>query len=100
MYTDERIGYDDSSGEHSPSYMQTAAATANFDFRNHRPNDFGQLLSAAVGHEQILHGAVNFNPDESDDDDDDDDDEEMSDEDYDEDIQSDGNESSADELNG
>lgn len=95
MYTDEQLGYDDSSGEHSPSYMQTTAAAAGFDFRTHRPNDFGQLLSAAVGHKQILHGTVNFNPDESDDDDDD---EQMSDEEYDEDIQSDGDESSSGEL--
>jgi hypothetical protein len=93
MYSDEQLGYGGgSSSEHSPSAMQAGAV--GFDFHRH-PNDLGHFLSAAVGHEQILHGAVDFNPDESDDDmseesDDDDDD--------DDDVQSDGDESSGGEL--
>ena len=88
MYSDEQLGYD-SSSEHSPSAMQAGAI--GFDFRTH-PNEFGHFLSAAVGHEQILHGAVDFHPDESDDED------EMSDDESDDEIQSDGDESSAGEL--
>jgi hypothetical protein len=89
MYSDEQLGCG-SSNEHSPSGMH--AGGAGFDFHTH-PNDLGSFLSAAVGHQQILHGAVDFNPDESDDDDD------MSEEsDDDDDEQSDGDESSLGEL--
>ncbi len=64
MYSDEQLGYG-SSGEHSPSGIQSGAT--GFDFRAH-PLELGSFLSAAVGHQQILHGAVDFNPDESDED--------------------------------
>jgi hypothetical protein len=90
MYSDEQLGYG-SSHEHSPSGIQ--ADTAGFNFHTHS-TDLGSFLSAAVGHQQILHGAVDFNPDESDDDD-------MSEESDDadeDDEQSDGDESSVGEL--
>ncbi|CAF3512692.1 unnamed protein product [Adineta steineri] len=86
MYPDEQLGYGGSSNEHSPTAIQAGAA--GFDFHSH-PTDLGSFLSAAVGHQQILHGAVDFNPDESDDD--------MS-EVSDDDEQSDGDESSVGEL--
>jgi hypothetical protein len=92
MYSDEQLGYS-SSNEHSPSALQAGAV--GFDFRTH-PTELGSFLSAAVGHQQILHGAVDFHPDESDDDDEEEDDE-MSEEESD-DVQSDGDESSAGEL--
>jgi hypothetical protein len=91
MYSDEQLGYS-SSNEHSPSALQAGAV--GFDFRTH-PTELGSFLSAAVGHQQILHGAVDFHPDESDDDEEDDD--EMSEEESD-DVQSDGDESSVGEL--
>lgn len=94
MYSDEQLGYG-SSNEHSPSAFQAGAA--GFDFRAH-PSDLGHFLSAAVGHQQILHGAVDFNPDETDDDDDDDDDVMSEESDDDDDVESDGDESSAGEL--
>lgn len=96
MYSDEPLGYG-SSNEHSPSALQAAAA--GFDFRPH-PNELHNFLSAAVGHPQFLHGAVNFNPDASDDDDDEDDamSEPSDDIDEDDDAQSDGDESSVGEL--
>ncbi|UJR27324.1 hypothetical protein I4U23_008617 [Adineta vaga] len=89
MYTDEQLGYG-SSTEHSPTGIQTGAV--GFDFRSH-PADLSSFLSSAVGHQQILHGAVNFNPDESDDD-------EMSgaSDDDDDNQQSDGDESSVAEI--
>ncbi len=87
MYTDEQLDYG-SSNEHSPSVLQ-ASAIGGFDFRSH-PTDLENFLSAAVGHQQILHGAVDFQPDESDDDN------ETSEES--DDIQSDGDESSTGEL--
>jgi hypothetical protein len=93
MYTDEQLGYGSSSNEHSPSVLQAGAV--GFDFRAH-PTDLGNFLSAAVGHQQILHGAVDFNPDISDDDDDAM--SEESDDDDDDDVQSDGDESSVGEL--
>jgi hypothetical protein len=90
MYSDEQLGYG-SSNEHSPTAIQAGAV--GFDFHTH-PTDLSSFLSSAVGHQQILHGAVDFNPDESDDDDDD-----MSDESDDgDDDQSDGDESSVGEL--
>jgi hypothetical protein len=92
MYSDEQLDYG-GSNEHSPSGMH-AGGGVGFNFRTH-PTDLGSFLSAAVGHQQILHGAVDFNPDESDDDDD------MSeelDDDDDDDEQSDGDESSLGEL--
>lgn len=94
MYSDEQLGYS-SSNEHSPSALQAGAV--GFDFRTH-PTELGSFLSAAVGHQQILHGAVDFHPDDSDDDDDEeeDDDDEMSEES--DDVQSDGDESSVGEL--
>ena len=92
MYSGEPLGYGGSSGEHSPSAIQAGAL--GFDFHSY-PTDLGSFLSAAVGHQQILHGAVDFHPDESDDDD-------MSEEsdevDEDDDEQSDGDESSVGEL--
>lgn len=92
IYTDEHLGY--GSSEHSPSNV--AASASGFDFRSH-PSELGHFLSAAVGHQQIFHGAVDFHPDESDDDDDDEEvDDEMSEES--DDAQSDGDESSVDEL--
>ncbi|CAF2422697.1 unnamed protein product [Rotaria sp. Silwood2] len=93
MYSEEQLAYGSSSNEHSPSAMQAGAV--GFDFRSH-PTDFGHFLSAAVGHPQFLHGAVNFHPDDSDDDvseQSDDLDEEEDDE-----EQSDGDESSVGEL--
>ncbi|CAF1399177.1 unnamed protein product, partial [Adineta ricciae] len=79
MYTDEQLGYG-SSTEHSPTGLRAGAAS--FDFHTH-PTDLGGFLSSTIGHQQILHGAVDFHPDESDDDDmsgaSDDDDEEQSD---------------------
>ena len=90
IYPDEHLVY--GSSEHSPSHVQ-ASASGGFDFRGH-PAELGHFLSTAVGHQQIFHGAVDFHPDESDDDDDDDD--EMSEES--DDAQSDGDESSVDEL--
>lgn len=93
IYTDEQLGYGGGGGsEQSPSALQTTAG--GFAFRPH-PTELGNFLSAAVGHQQIFHGAVDFHPDESDDDDDDDDDE-MSEES--DDVQSDGDESSVGEL--
>jgi hypothetical protein len=92
MYSDEQLGYgSSSSNEHSPSAIQAGAV--GFDFHTH-PIDLGNFLSAAVGHQHILHGAVDFNPDESDDDDM----SEESDDDDDDDGQSDGDESSVGEL--
>jgi len=92
-YSDEQLGYGSSSNEHSPSAIQAGAV--GFDFHTH-PTDLGHFLSAAVGHQHILHGAVDFNPDESDDDDDVS--EESDDDDDDDDGQSDGDESSVGEL--
>lgn len=86
MYSDEQLGYV-SSNDHSPTAVQASAA--GFDFHA-RPTGLGSFLSAAVGHQQILHGAVDFNPDESDDDMSD----ESDDDDDDDDEQSDGDESS------
>jgi hypothetical protein len=92
MYSDEQLGYS-SSNEHSPSAIQAGAV--GFDFGTH-PTDASNFLSASVGHQHILHGAVDFNPDESDDDDDDM--SEESDDEDDDDVQSDGDESSVGEL--
>ena len=87
MYSDEQLGYG-SSSEHSPTAIQAGAV--GFDFHTH-PNNLSSFLSTAIGHQQILHGAVDFNPDESDDDD-------MSGASDDDDDHSDGDESSVGEL--
>ncbi|CAF0834359.1 unnamed protein product [Rotaria sp. Silwood1] len=91
MYSDEHFAYGSSSNEHSPSALQAGAI--GFDFRTH-PADFGNFLSAAVGHPQFMHGAVNFHPDESDDDDDVSEQSDDLDEEEDDEEQSDGDESS------
>ncbi|CAF0917457.1 unnamed protein product [Rotaria sordida] len=94
MYSEEPFAYG-SSNEHSPSAIQAGAV--GFDFRTH-PADFGNFLSAAVGHPQFLHGAVNFHPDESDDDASEQSDDLDEEDDDDDDVQSDGDESSVGEL--
>ncbi|CAM4749860.1 unnamed protein product [Rotaria magnacalcarata] len=91
MYSEDQLIYaSGSSAEHSPSALQAGAV--GFDFPR-QPADYGNFLSSAVGHPQFIHDVVNFNPDESDDDD-------MSEQsdDVDDDAQSDGDESSVEEL--
>jgi hypothetical protein len=94
MYS-EQFSYGNSN-EHSPSVVQAGAV--GFDFHSDE-TDLRSVLSAAIGHRQILHGIAGYNPDESDDDvsedyddiDDDDDDNNV-------DEQSNGHDSSQGEL--
>ena len=101
-YAEEQLGYGSSSNEHSPSAIQMG-----FDFHPH-PADLSSFLSAAIGHQSFLHGAADFNPDESDDGSDDEDVSETSDDvdideddddDDDDNAQSDGDEDSVGEPN-
>jgi len=64
MYS-EQFG-NGNSNEHSPSTVQAGAV--GFDFRSH-VTDFGSVLSAAIGHQHILHGVSGIRQDESDEDD-------------------------------
>ena len=91
-YSDEAMAYG-AGHEHSPSAMEAAAS--DFDFRA-RPTDLTRFLSGAVGHHPMMREDVHFHPDESDDDDDLS--ERSDDDDDDDDRQSDGDESSAGEL--
>lgn len=61
----EQFGYGNSN-EHSPSTVQAGAV--GFDFHSDA-TDLRSVLSAAIGHQQILHGDAGFNLNESDDDD-------------------------------
>lgn len=76
------------SNEHSSSLVQTGAV--GFDFHSNA------VLSTGLGHEQILHGAAGYHPDESDGDDLSEDYDDIDDEDDDE--PSNGDESSQGEL--
>jgi serine/threonine protein kinase len=92
MYS-EQFSYGNSN-EPSPSAVQAGAV--GFDFRSHA-TDLGSVLSAAVGHQQILHGIAGLNQDESDNDDISEDYDDIDDDD-DDNEQSNGDESSPGEL--
>jgi len=64
MYS-EQFAYGNSN-ELSPSAVQAGAV--GFDFHSDA-TDLRSVLSAAIGHQQILHGDAGFNRNESDDDD-------------------------------
>ena len=65
MYSDEQLEYHDSD-EQSP--LANSGGSAGFSFPAHGA-DFGQLLSAAIGHRQMLHAGAEYpaDDDESDD---------------------------------
>jgi hypothetical protein len=92
MYS-EQFGFGNSN-EPSPSAAQAGAV--GFDFPSHA-TDVGSILSAAIGHQQILHGIAGLNQDESDNDDMSEDYADIDDDD-DDDEQSNGDESSQGEL--
>jgi hypothetical protein len=52
--------------EFNPSSGEAGAVA--FDYRSH-PADLESLLSAAIGHQQILHGVAGVNPKKSNEDD-------------------------------
>lgn len=94
IYSDETLTYSSNTHEHHPAMV---AAAGGYTYRPHS-TDLTGFLSAAVGHHQILQAGIDFDPDESDDDEisgpsDDEDDEDNHDG-----QQSDGDESSAGEL--
>lgn len=84
----EQFGFGNSN---EPSPLSVQDGVVGFDFRAHAAG-LGSVLSTAVGHQQILHGAAGFNPNESDDD--------LSEDydDIDDDEQSNGDDSSPGEL--
>lgn len=91
MYTDEQLDYHDSD---EPSPLANSGGSIGFNFPA-RGEDFGQLLSAAMGHRNLLRAARGeYVLDDDDDDDDDeeyDEDEEIYDESEDEDDDYDEN---------
>lgn len=90
MYS-EQFG-NGNSNEHNPSTDQAGAV--GFDFRSDA-TDLRSVLSAAMGHQQVLHGQGGIHPDHSDEDDLS---EDYGDVDEDDDEPSNGDESSQGEL--
>lgn len=95
IYPDDQIVYG-SGNEHSPSVLPSGAVAGGFNFRPHSA-DLTSFLSAAVGNHHLLQGGLDIHPHDSDDEDDNEISAE-SDDGEDDDERSDGDESSAGEL--